>query len=703
LLRPEERVAPVTPRLNPRPSHPDRQDLGVLAVLLVGVPYLLWRCSLVDLFWIDEMYSITLANHPWGKALELTTFDAHPPGYYFLLKAWLNGVRLLGVEPGFVLTRAPGVLAWALLVAATWCGARRLLGRACVLLAVLALCLCGNVVHMTTEARQYALIVPATAVCWMLLMGQALDHAEGRVSAARSRRMWAGFAAIGAAGLWMQLLMGPMMAVLAVLWAWLCARRAWWRTTFFRHGLWAHIAMGLLILPWLDSLRHNIGHLDFMPRPWQTPATPLNLLTVFFYWMPLGHFQFGFPAPQPWPRHPVWYEWNVLAYPAAASVLVPLIVWLRALRRGRGPGDARLATVAACGLGTAIGFVFLIWWFDRWGIARTFHGTRYPMVALGPWVIGLVAWCAWSVRRLEWQPARVWWTMAPWLVCAVAGQLVVYLIVQQPNHALAREKGIWRPPPAGATVYTMPSEFLPYVRPVFPEYDLRPVDELTHLPADAQTAWVFNASPLLPSMAGRDLAFYSLLDGHRLAARTLAAGYPTGYPVLTVFRLEQPDRTMLARMATEDWSRMTHDIPADAVAAAVPEQQSMLDGWSMIEFGARMSLHRWGGAREVRLRFDAAVEPGRHILHVRGYRGPYPTDVAPMRLQFQREATVHAFEQPEGGFHLRLPFDFAHRHDPPVLLLAHPTWKPRDHVAGALDPRDLTILLNEAWLEKAED
>jgi hypothetical protein len=329
------------------------------------------------------------------------------------------------------------------------------------------------------------------------------------------------------------------------------------------------------------------------------------------------------------------------------------------------------------------------------------------MVALGPWAFGMVALGAWAVERLAWRPRRLWAVMAPWVFCGVLGQLVYYTVMANGNITWARDMFPFWMPEKGATVHVMPTEFIPYVERAFTgeehAYNLRPIEELALLPEDAEEAHVFDVSPVLPAYRDRDIVLFSLFLAEKFSDDQGGFALPPEYPILYYFLLREPHRDLLERMRTQKIAMLARDeIPEYHVALAVPEHQSMLRGWSVLELGGDKSIMRWGGAPRISLRFDEAVAPGRYRLHFVGYEPGNPTNPGTIRLQFRGEPESRTIVQPEGGFHIVEEFTLSRRHDPPVLLIDHPVWKPRDFIPGALDPRDLSVLLNYAWLEPAE-
>src|SRR5262245_63645297 len=63
----------------------------VAAILITGLSLRLNHLGTQSL-WLDEAFSLTIANSTPAYILETTSEDVHPPLYYFLLYGWVHGV-----------------------------------------------------------------------------------------------------------------------------------------------------------------------------------------------------------------------------------------------------------------------------------------------------------------------------------------------------------------------------------------------------------------------------------------------------------------------------------------------------------------------------------------------------------------------------------------------------------------------------------
>src|SRR6056297_2484957 len=98
-------------RLKSLLTHPVFVWLAVCAVMLPGV---LSRTFDTTNLWLDEIYTIFTVTRSVADIVEMSAMDAHPPGYYLLLKGWLKPLRMAGIEPTLAAGRLLGVLVWVL-------------------------------------------------------------------------------------------------------------------------------------------------------------------------------------------------------------------------------------------------------------------------------------------------------------------------------------------------------------------------------------------------------------------------------------------------------------------------------------------------------------------------------------------------------------------------------------------------------------
>jgi uncharacterized membrane protein len=277
-----------------------RPRLGLVLLLVVWAPLILWRAHLESNLWIDESYSLALVSHPVSRVLELTAADSHPPGYYLALKSWLKLPRLAGHEPGIFWARSLNVLAWLALALAAWVGGRRIAGRgAGTLIAWMVAGGAFAALH-ARDLRSYALATLGVFVTCLALLEilrvATRTEGDGEGAAPPPAALWA-IAATGAlVALWCHLLSAVALASFGLCWL-----AAWWLATGPGRGAGrqlpapgvAAIAAAVVLLgflPWLVRVARQVGLFQESAPTWMTPATAGNWLAVFTFWLRLRMF-----------------------------------------------------------------------------------------------------------------------------------------------------------------------------------------------------------------------------------------------------------------------------------------------------------------------------------------------------------------------------------------------------------------------------
>lgn len=62
----------------------------LLAIFIVIFTTILINSSLLPSFWLDELYSVTLAQQPHDRMIKTILADVHPPLYFIMLKIWAS-------------------------------------------------------------------------------------------------------------------------------------------------------------------------------------------------------------------------------------------------------------------------------------------------------------------------------------------------------------------------------------------------------------------------------------------------------------------------------------------------------------------------------------------------------------------------------------------------------------------------------------
>ena len=265
------------------PDAARRAGLGWLGVL-VGILLLAFALRagglLSESLWIDEGYSLALAQ---TRALEIvrgTAADQHPPLYYLLLGAWLRLGRPQLALQAIFLVRYLSVLIGTLGVAAgAWCG-RELLGKEAGLATALLLAVSPMHVWYSQEARMYillALLVTLSAgMVWRLVHG---------------RRGWAVYGLVTVLALYTHYFAAFVIVaenVLVLAWlVWVRVARQPVGTSrlgwpFYRRWLGVQAALGLCFSPWLPVAVYQTRYHQMRwlapPRALQIAGTPLLMV-----------------------------------------------------------------------------------------------------------------------------------------------------------------------------------------------------------------------------------------------------------------------------------------------------------------------------------------------------------------------------------------------------------------------------------------
>jgi mannosyltransferase len=250
-------VASVASRLRPLPGVRSLPSSFVLPaavlVLLLAVSFVLRTDSLGESLWMDEGLSIGIASQPLFDIPGVMKVDGSPPFYYMLLSVWMD---LVGNGPGetqalsvaIALLAVPGGL-WA-----GWSLFGRRAGLVCA-----ALCAVNPfLTQYAQETRMYSL---------MLLLSLLATAAFLHVFAFGRRSYLPLFFVLLALMLythnWGLFLAAGLVCALVPCWYVSENRHSFWRDALIGFG-----GAGLLYLPWVPTLLHQIQHTG---APWLNP------------------------------------------------------------------------------------------------------------------------------------------------------------------------------------------------------------------------------------------------------------------------------------------------------------------------------------------------------------------------------------------------------------------------------------------------
>jgi mannosyltransferase len=250
-------VASVASRLRPLPrvgSLPSSFVLPAAALfVLLAVSFVLRTDSLGESLWMDEGLSIGIASQPLFDIPGVLRVDGSPPFYYMLLSVWMD---LVGNGPGE--TQALSVaIALVSVPGGMWAG-WSLFGRRAGLICA-ALCAVNPfLTQFAQETRMYSL---------MLVLSLLATAAFLHVFAFGRRRYLPLFFVLLALMLythnWGLFLAAGLVCALVPCWYVSENRHSFWKDALIGFG-----GAGLLYLPWLPTLLHQVQHTG---APWLNP------------------------------------------------------------------------------------------------------------------------------------------------------------------------------------------------------------------------------------------------------------------------------------------------------------------------------------------------------------------------------------------------------------------------------------------------
>ncbi|MDK2973016.1 MAG: mannosyltransferase [Candidatus Sumerlaeota bacterium] len=696
--------APLTPEAHAtdsgqppaRPAGTGRLRLGFLLLTILLAVLFLLRIHRLETFWIDEAFTASLVAHSPAEVITYTRFDAHPPGYYLLLKLWQMPFRAAGITPGVVVNRAFNAPFLFGLFVLAWVAGIRLLGRAGGIMAAVCLAFGAQALYVAGDMRHYAMLVCLLFACWLILLR---EFGRGTPSRRSSTMAWLGYFAIAALVLWTQLLGGIFLFFLGLFWIVLCVlKRDAARREFLVGGFLAQAAAVLCFLPWVPGALANTRYFAVAGKPWAMEPSVGNLLLTLNYWIVYGRRTPVLPA-----------EWRDLVIGVGTWVLplvfLPLAIW----KPRTATADRRLLLVGGSGVGLALAFTLFLWIVARVGWLPVFEGPRYPVLMLGPYLFGLAALARWSLERraldCRWLPVL----LTPWLLAAVIGN--TYTLVRMNQSTLVNSSRVLQSSLRAEdgslkydTLYFLPSELIPTYQAFVPELTLLPIEQLADLPATESEALVLRVPVWEQLQAPRHWAYRSALQREVFSGRQYTLNIPTlvkNWPDYYLTHLLDVDHTALRVFASEEPMRALGRAPAEAAAVALPEVQRRADGWHDPSIGTDGWPQRHTQAPVATARFDDAVPPGDYVLHFEGANPSHPEGNTAIHIAFGDGAPLAVPEIPTGDFAVEIPVSFAEAHDPLRLRIERAVWRPVDHVEGSSDARTYGFTLRALYLTRA--
>lgn len=667
---------------------------GLAVVLAVAAASFWIRGRMVGLPWTDEQYTLLVVHRTPARIVELCTADAHPPGYYFLLKLWLKPFRLAGIEPDAFAGRSLG-LAWRLLaLVLAWIAGRRAFGAAAGTVLAWMLCLSPRLLEVSAEMRQYSVFAPMLPVLFLTMMAAwrietDTDEKHRRSYAAIA---WTAYGAFAIVCLWCQLVASFALCAFGLAWIGmsLSLGRRMLRSTFFVGGALAQIAAVLAFAPWIGNVAANYGYLMGHVHTWMTPPTGGNLFSTAFGWMPFG--QDFHIVPQ---RARI-----AIAVLSVLGTAVPVVAWIavRLARRGADSSSSWLARAGLLALACGGAVVLAFWLQARFKVAQVFHGPRYPVAGLGTWTLGLglLAIAAGTRVQRRWLAPAL---LSPWIAVSCAGlgwssthgvySSMLDPIVQRPDAF----------PPAGEPLYILPPEFIPHARPAYGAWDLRRIEDLRKHPPDRR-ATVLHFSQWFH--AG-DPSIGDLLDA-MINRRLSERGRQMSFTEASVLQLDDLRPEVVALIGVRPSTEFRRDSIGRAVSEAAPDWQNPVDGWYELEWEGPVGRPiRRAISSPAIARFDRPLPPGKYVMRIAGYQMPYPSQETEWQFRFLNEPEAIAVTISTWDFDLAIPVELTRGNDKPFVAIERPVWVPADWIEGSNDLRPFSFTLRKLWMEKAPE
>ncbi len=225
----------------------------LLVLGLVAVSLVLRTLSLGESLWMDEGLSIGISSQPFFDIPGTLRLDGSPPLYYMLLHLWTSAIG-----DGPAETQGLSVLISLLFIPAMLWAGWTLFGRRAGLIGAALAAVNPFVTTYAQETRMYSL---------MVLLSLVVTAAFVNVFVFR-RRQYLPVVAVSLAALlythnWGMFVAAGLVVAFAFLWRTSDDRRALLRDAAIGFG-----AAGLLYLPWVPTLIHQVQHTG---APWLDP------------------------------------------------------------------------------------------------------------------------------------------------------------------------------------------------------------------------------------------------------------------------------------------------------------------------------------------------------------------------------------------------------------------------------------------------
>jgi len=655
------------------------------------MPLKIWRACVENSFWVDEIYSVMMAHRSFG---ELIFFDPqHDNLYFILLKLWIGIGRNFPFISPLLWARFLNVLGWIILSLIVWFGSRRLLGnfKGSVLSWVI---LSGAMVaYMTKEMRSYALPSFTLFTCLLIQIwfwNLSLNIQKNDITIRKSGfLLWIIYAICGMLALYSNILSALFFALLTINWLIIGLKKSKFKSIFIT-GLAVHIVMALLYLPWLLNIRQHIGILQMQDRSWMTPPTLWNLISVFILWFPFGLI----PLPSG-------YRAALIYFLGSLSLLLPWGAFLYSLifYRDNIKSDHFLLKLTIICAYFSVTFILILFFLNLAAGIMVFHAPRYPSIVVPVWAMSLALAALFAMRRMKRTGYFVLLLLAPWFCCSVGGQhLIQSCELHGGFHQWKNDHGLFFPLP-GRDLYVFPKELIPYFSKNLKEFNIKSIDQLDRVPEKEKNVYILDLNNWKEVRSAHDEIFVTLIRSGILCDKVEIKEYSPKFSQFRSYLLRGFFHQKAKDIINQGMMINPSKIPESSLAIAIPQLQKNFEGWSILDMDEENRFFRWGMTDTSKIRFNRPLKPGNYILHLIGYRRPYPTRRVLMKFRFHGEKDEIPILQNDGPIHIRIPVRLTRKHRVPRLLVSQPSWRPSDYIEGNRDHRNLTFMFKNAWIE----
>ena len=355
----------------------------LIGILLLGFALRVLRLGDKSVWW-DEGYSVTLARQSILALTEWTSYDAHPPLYYWLLHLWRHlsgdsefGLRLLSAFMG------------TLTISATFLLGRTIAGRSVGLLAAFFIAISRFAIGWSQELRMHML---ATLFATLALWAAIRIWDQGK------KKNWILYILFILGGLMSFYLYVSVLIVINLVWLIMVLPKAQqkWRE-FWTWSLGQAIIL-ILYAPWLfytlpripqwDS-NTAVSLIDFLKIYWTvfTVGIPLSVDKYAIYTIPvLVVFLTGIAA-LIWQYRQKWRQLRIIALMVISLLFPAFIVFLVSLPQASLFYSRPIAPRYLIILIAAYAILL------AWGILTMARGRRWPFAIL---LVGIVLYAVWG-------------------------------------------------------------------------------------------------------------------------------------------------------------------------------------------------------------------------------------------------------------------------------------------------------------------